>query len=509
MKSPTPSNGGSRKSGDHPPTSFLAKCQSSGISRPPDAALDSMGLSARSRASGVASDSLLAVLATMLPGLAGPDAWLEDSLGTSRLVKPNLLTNTEDYRLQQLIGRLTTPPETMQQRLVANMGRNIPVALELVACGPYSNPNTFKLSNPEMREKSLKLHADTLTKSSQPGAANALLQDLAEDPIPPKIEAVLHPQFLILGADGRSLTSQVENCHQRAALIIQPKLELARKGPEPSKVMKILTSLLDGLTVTKRPDSIERGRDSSLLAKAVAILALTPPEIDALHAMGPGHLDRFVWLKEEDSQDAPKPDELEDCEIFLAAYEQAVMEILDLRREGKRLMMGVESRKMKSKFDSELRAYQSEIQQTAADAGPWAMGLPQTLFWALGFLRRAMPADRRPDDESLMTTSFAAARRLVKNHLDQVLLITKAELIRDRRRLARKIVKDVSEATSPAKYRDIARRNQDQRKERLIPVLEALIEVGVLSRDEEGFHTLGSVDLADVQEIVDKMLARP
>jgi hypothetical protein len=468
-----------------------------------------MGLSAVSRASGVPSDTLVAVLATMLPGLAGPDAWLQDSLGTSRLVKLNLLTTTKDYRLQQLIDRLTTPLEAIQGRLVANMSRKCSDALELVACGPYSNPDTLKLSNPEMREKSLRITADILTRSSQPGAFNTLLQDLAEDPIPPNIEAVRHPQFLIMGADGRSLTPQVENSHQRAALIIQPKLKLAQKGPEPSKVMKILISLLDGLTVTKRPDSIERGRDSSLLAKAVAILTLTPPEIDALHAMGPGHLDRFVWLKEEYAQDTPKPGEPDDCEVFLAAYQKAVMEILNLRREGKRLMMGFEARKMMSKFDTELRTYESEIQQTAAGAGPWAMGLPQTLFWALGFLRRAMPADRQPDDESLMSTSFAAARRLVKNHLDQVLLITMTELVKDRRRMARKIVKDVSEETSPVKFRDIARRNQDQSKERLIPVIDVLIEVGVLARDEERFHTLGPVDLTDVQEIVDKMLARP
>jgi hypothetical protein len=245
------------------------------------------------------------------------------------------------------------------------------------------------------------------------------------------------------------------------------------------------------------------------LAKAVAILSLTPPEIDALHAMGPGHLDRFLWLKEGDPPDTPKPGELDDCEVFLTAYEQVVMEILNLRREGKRLMMGSETRKMKSKFDTDRRAYEREIQQTAAGAGPWAMGLPQTLFWALGFLRRAMPADHQPDDESLMATSFAAARRLVKNHLDQVLLITRADLVEDRRRLAPKIVKDVLEATSPVKYRDIARHNQDQRKERLIPVLDVLLEVGVLVRDEEGFHTLGPVDLIDVQEIVDKMLAKP
>jgi hypothetical protein len=494
------------KPGGKPPNKFPLVRRSSVT--PDDPALSAMGLSAWSRASGMTTDSLLAVLASILPGLAGPDAWLQDSMGPTRLAKLNLLTATEDHRLQQLIERLTTPLDAIQVRLVANMSRNIPVALEMVACGPYSNPTTFKLSEPETREKSLRFHADTLMRSPQPGASNALLADLAEDPIPPRIEAVRHSRFLILGADGRSLNSQVENCHQRTALIIRPKLELARKGPEPAKVLKILINLFDGETVTKRPDSLERGRDSSILAKALAILALTQPEIDALHAMEPDHLDRFLWLMKGDSHDGPKPGDVNDCEIFFAAYEQAVMEILNLRREGKRLMMGVETRKMKSKFDSELRAYQSEIQQTAAGAGPWARGLPQTLFWALGFLRRAMPADRRPDDESLMMSLFAAARRLVKNHLDQVLLITKAKLVKDRRKLARRIVKKLPDGTCPQTFREISRYSRDQKREVVAPVVDALLEVEVLVRDEDGIHTLGPVDLADVEEILNQKFAR-
>jgi hypothetical protein len=304
------------------------------------------------------------------------------------------------------------------------------------------------------------------------------------------------------------MKSLVENCHLRTALVVQPKLDLARRGSGPSKVMKALTNLLDGATVTKRPDSIERGRDASLLARAHVQLALTKPEIEAMHELDPAYLNRFLWLKAGEGHDTRLGD-VNACEIFLAAYEQAVMEILELRREGRRLMMEFVSPKTAAGFESELHAYEDELQQMSANAGPWARGLPQTLFWALAFLRRSMPAKCRPDDESLMSTSFAAARRLVENHRSQVLVIVSAKLVAERHRLARWIVKKMADATCPQTFREISRYSRDQKKVKAAPVVAALIEVGVLVRDEDGLHTLGQVRLSDVEGHLDRCFAQP
>lgn len=492
------------KSGDQPQKKFPLIRRSS-VS--PDPALSAMGLLAMSQTSGVPADSLLAVVATLFAGLAGPDASIRDSLGPCRLAKLDLLTSAEDFRLQRSINRFTCPLETIQRRLGENMGRYSPDALELTANGAFSNSTTIKLADQDLREKSLRRHIDTLTVTSEPGSSSALLQDLADDPVPARKEAILHPQFLVKGADGPSLLALVGNCHQRTALVVHPKLDLARKGPEASKVMKILTNLLDGMTVTKRPDSIERGRDASLLAKAHALLALTKPEVEAMHGLDPTHLNRFLWLKAGDGQDI-KPDDVNACETFRNAYHGAVEEILGLRREGRGLMMDFESPKMAAKFESELHTYEDEIQQTAANAGPWARGLPQTLFWALGFLRRSMPAKCRPDDESLMTSSFAVARRQVENHCHQVQVITRAKVLADRHRLARKMIAMVSNAAAPVKFRDLARCSYVQRKENIAPLVDALIDVGVLVRDEDGIHTLGPVDLAEARELLDRQFAQ-
>ena len=161
-----------------------------------------------------------------------------------------------------------------------------------------------------------------------------------------------------------------------------------------------------------------------------------------------------------------------------------------------------------SKFEEELRLYETRTIQTAAEAGAWARGLPQTIFWALAFLRRSLPGNGRVDDACLMTTAFTAARRLVEDHRNQVLLITRAGLLADRHRLAARIVGEVGKAESPQRFRDIARYTHKQKKAFVAPVVDALIEVGVLVRDDDGAHTLGPVDLADVLEIRDQKFVR-
>jgi hypothetical protein len=462
-----------------------------------------MGLSAVSQASSVPADSVLAVVATILTALAGQDAVIQGPLGPTRLSKVDLLTNSGDFRMQQLIDQLVFPLEGIQRRLVQNMGRNSPDAMELLACGAYSSPATGKIANQEIRDKSLKRQMDALLKSPTLDTASALHQDLTFDPVPYNVESMLHPNFLLKGSEGRSLKLLVDDCHQRTALVLKPKLELEREGSEPAKVMKILSDLMDGEVITKRPAPIERGRDSSLLAKAQALLSLTTGEIEALAAMGADWLNRFLWLKLEDRRES-KPACKDACAAFMEVYRQALHEILAHRREGQPLMLDFESDETVRLFDSEGEIYENELCGNTSQAAPWARGLPQALFWAMAFLRRSMPSELGPSQGSLVITSFAVARRLVENHNDQVLAITNASLLTARHRLAKRIVDEMETAKSPQTFRDIARYTHIQKKEVVAPVVDALIEVGVLVRDENGVHTRGPVDLVDVMEILDR-----
>lgn len=501
MKTPQQSTAGAATNNSTSSTSLtLAK-----KSRPGDQVdpLDTLGLNGFARAIGVASDSVLAVTATLLSGIAGPAAWLQSPWGQTRLPKLDLLTSKEDFRTQRMIEAISAPLSLMNRRLAENMGRLSPDAIDLVTSGPFSTKAASKLADSEMRDKALHRHLEALTPVSRPGESGLLRQDLAFDPVTHRKESLLHPQFLLKDVGGRDLQSRVEGCHLRTALVIQPTLGLAREGPDPSRVMKLLCALLDGTGSKERAGSPDRGRDPSLPAKAHAILSLARNEVEAMSAMGTEHLNRFLWVPENVSQPSKAGDD-DASEAFLGAFQAAVEEILELRREGRGLLIQFETREAVSTFEEELRLYEADIMQTASEAGPWERGLPQTLFWALAFLRRSLPVSGRVDDECLMTAAFSAARRLVEDHRNQTLLITNAQLLADRRALSERIVDEVSRATSPMKFRSIARCFRNQKKERISPVVEVLIETGVLVRDAAGLHTLGPVEFADAEEVLDK-----
>jgi hypothetical protein len=476
-------------------------------SRPVDP-LDALGLNGFARALGVAPDSVLAVTATLLSGIAGPDVWLQSPWGENRLSKIDLLTTKEDFNLHRLIEVMSAPLSLMNRRLAENMGRLSPDAIDLVTSGPFASAAASKHADANMRDQAIRRHLDALTPTTRPGESGLLRQDLAFDPLIHRRESLQHPQFLLKGVDGRSLNPLVEDCHLRTALVVQPALGLAREGSEPSRVIKLLFALLDGAVVKKRTGPLDRGRDSSLPVKAHALLSLTKDEIDVLASMGAGHLNRFLWVAESAGQSGKNGD-ADSSEAFLSAFQEAAMEILELRREGRGLRVSFESKAGSKKFEDELHRYEAEIVQAAADVGAWARGLPQSIFWALDFLRRSSVSDHRINDEGLIVAAFSAARRLLTGHRKQVLLISSAQQLDERRALAERIVENVSRAASPMSFRDIVRCFQNQKKDRFTRVIEALIELGVLIRNEDGGHVPGPVDLAEVAEILDEKFILP
>ena len=92
------------------------------------------------------------------------------------------------------------------------------------------------------------------------------------------------------------------------------------------------------------------------------------------------------------------------------------------------------------------------------------------------------------------------------DHRNQVRLITNAQLLTDRRLLAGRIVQVLEKTDIPLKLHELVRSFSRQEKSRFDPVIDALLDTGVLSRDEKQRLSLGSVDLADVEEELAKLL---
>ena len=155
-------------------------------------------------------------------------------------------------------------------------------------------------------------------------------------------------------------------------------------------------------------------------------------------------------------------------------------------------------------FEKRLRAYEAHVNGLPSDPGPSARGLPETLIWSLWFLRLALPAKHQPSDDSLIETAFRIARNLLDGHCRQMAALRAARLLAEQLLLAEKIAEDIA-ARRPMKLRDIVRLFRLQKKERFEPVLQALIETGVLVRDEGGVYHPGPVEFGDAEDTLARM----
>lgn len=457
------------------------------VQQEPADALELLGLRAWSRAMDVSPETALAAAATVLTGMAGPDPWLEATWGPVPLPKLDLLSCRRDGPVQRLIDCLAAPVLQLNRRLSQKMGVHSPEALELCTTGTTSN----KHAPPALVERTMRNHWQALTLTS--GDGSLLDQDLAFDPVPNRMEAITHPEFLLENPRGRDLTTLIDQCHLHTALVIRPVLALDRKGSEPHQMMSQLTALLEGTIVRKR------GHSSCQTAKACAILALGDTEIECMQASGHELLDRLLWLVAGTAVDAPA--DAEASRRFFRSYQQAATVILDTRRQGRAPALRLQDDHAMAEFETELVKYRHELSQLPVNPGSSAQALPQSLLWTMGFLRLAVTSSQ--SDESLVQAAFFCARQLVETHVRELTRKDEANKVEARCDLAEQIVLRLT--SKPVRLRALVRSFDDQRKARFMPVINALMELGVLVRDDESLYHVGSVELT---EVIGELLAK-
>ena len=108
-----------------------------------------------------------------------------------------------------------------------------------------------------------------------------------------------------------------------------------------------------------------------------------------------------------------------------------------------------------------------------------------------------------PDDERLVGTAFSCARRLVKRHMGELTKKDDDHKAKARRVFAERIVCRIRRKAR--KLRALARTFRSQAKAEFMPMLNFMVELGVLSRDDQKVYQLGDVELA---EVIDELLSK-
>lgn len=460
---------------------------------PAETALEAFGIAGFAKELGVDEDFAVAVCCSILAGIAGPEGYLETPWGPGRLPKLDLLTTKDSSPGARLIGCLTDPVERINGRLAHNMARCNPDAIEFLAFGAFSG-DASKKPPLEARDATLRRNLAFLTSKE------GLKGDLVIDATARRVEAILHPGILLRRAAGRDLPRLLDDCHYRSALVVEPSLGLGREGSEPAKAIREFLLLLVG-ALTRNRSSSGRSRKGVGPARGQVILTLGREELGALNGTAAVLLDRMLWISPNVGKPvaSAKPD---GASIFLDAYERTIRKVVELRREGHALLVQFESPEMRTRFHDELKVYEKGVATMRSNPGESAARLPEALFWGLWFLRRSLPQGSRVSDDALITAVFASATRLAANHNRQVLVLRNSGLVTDALQIARRAVRELSTRMAPLKIRDLTRMFSQQKKERFVPILDALVEAGVLIKDSTGAYLLGSVEIDEVADLL-------
>jgi hypothetical protein len=461
--------------------------------------LDPAGIGAFSASFGMDADWGTAVVCSMLTGIAGQRAMLATEWGSGRLPKLDLILSAGQPAVSRMVDALAGPIERINRHLVQKSGLSHPSAVGALLMGALQDG---RASHRRIRARRLEatLRGTPELQEIPPGWS-----DFEGDPAAQRREALVNPSILLKNAAGPDLAAMIQDCHCRHALLIQPALELDREGSEPDQIIRSLLPLLDGI-LTRGCVSGASARGCGEPARAQMILCLRSGEADIFVASRHRAIERFLWIGGSGSQGMAIPDSAASGEFF-ATYERALQEIVGRRCEGGDVQVEFQTPEGRSKFYAQIAAYESNCASSLhSKPGISVMGLPQSLFWGLSFLGLSRPDAASSSEADLVDFVFECARRLAMRHDKAVLASRDASRLADGLNVARRVVDELTEKDQPLKLRSFARCFNRQGKERIQPVLDAMVGCGILDEKEKSYR-LAAADLDQVEDAFLAMLA--
>lgn len=468
---------------------------------------------------GTSSDEVLAVISFLLVGMAGSEAWLGGHYDGAPLGKLDLLVRRRDGALGRMAGQLVAKLRGLNRSLTAGMADYSMDWIQLTRRGAFAGGSSAKFADPEDTRKARERLLRDLRESE---AKSSLEGDLENEKEALRIEALLHPQFLLESVRCRDLEVALDLCHQRTAVVVGLKTRSSRAGSEPAREFRSLLDLMEGLATPcwegGAKGATTRSRVTPL--KAHVLLDAEDDDLSLMARLLPELAESFLWLTPSRTT-APKPPRrpsetatIGRSKELMDLFTKAAMEILSQRRIG----ATVTATFSVGNGALELTGYWRVMERFRRwigylgnrhqlDPGPVVFELPGALVFGLGFLCRQSGTTLAPPP-GVMAEAFRSARRLARRHCRALALHLKAQQVGQGLELARGIVSNLEEK-GPMKLRQLVRCFGDQRRERFDPVIGALIELGVLAWRDDGMMESGKVEISEVENRLGEALLAP
>ncbi|MEO8613871.1 MAG: hypothetical protein ABI600_01920 [Luteolibacter sp.] len=459
---------------------------------------DPLGALAWAENSGIPLELALALAASVLAGIAGPAFFLNAPVVGGAQPGLNLVARQGDYLLGLALGQLTETLVNVQTCLRRKAGN---LTLDNLYSARHEG---FKLRNNDDLQFMAKPRDPSLIKHD---AAHQLGADLRHQEESVRMEALLHPDFLLGGSLAKNVEGRLGQCHGGLGYFTGSPGPLPRETGRREKQVDELLRFFHGVAAKSgHPRFVTPAETRELVLSGAFMFG----EADLKWLIGNRRdfLGDTLLVSSGTSQVAVSNTDPEtrqaDAHYFLERFVSVAKHTLGLRRAGLPQEGGFTTWAAKAEFEKQQLQFLRELgENPLADLTTQAARLPALLAWTISVLG--------PDsglDDYILATAAPVARRLTEAGLEPYLMTDNASLADERQQLARKVVERVARI-QPCKVRDLVRGFDHQSMDTYRPVIELLLLEGILQQDPKKLLSVGTVPLARLETrklIADRLL---
>lgn len=239
-------------------------------------------------------------MATILAGVAGPDAWLGSTWGQSRLPKLDLIAPGFLPGIRRVLDQLAGPVQVLNRRLIEGASAYSPAIFDLVTLGQIHAGGSGKKANAIPHADVIARHRHMLTA---PGPTDGLdrsymARDFGIDPTHSRLEAVTHPTILLEHTKPRDIKGLLSQCHNRVAMVIRPSLRIGPANARCREDLEDIVELLEGAILPSTGKKNSPRIDPQRLGRIHAILTPSRDDLASIPSRAPVLFTKFLMLDE-------------------------------------------------------------------------------------------------------------------------------------------------------------------------------------------------------------------
>ncbi len=436
---------------------------------------------------GVDADNTLALITSVLGGLAGPVGYTDQPWGMEELPALHVIIPATQGMLPHASNLLLSPARRMNRQILETMAGINPAALNHIRHGSFAG-------DPEKIRPYDDIESDLLSYLRRVPAfdleANRICDgeaDLDPDPIQRRIEAITRPALILESPALADLPKLLPGCHLSHALGADIPLGHLVSSPKRKKELDQLLRLMNGTEVLMPSPKYPVGIEHNRTARLQALFRENPTTFRSLAPDIIPLLEQSLILVNTPA--AAHPDPM--ASYFSELFHRTASRVALFRRNGIPLVAEFATPEAAARLQEEFSRFISVCDASPVPVGSSIRNLPRSMTWALMMLRQHMKQYAPPGDDEVITTVFDASRNLLSRHCQQVEELIHAAEQDELIRRARKIVRKIQEKQLIS-FSGLVRTFDQQRTSLYRPIVDILVEAEVLDRQPDGKLRLGN-----------------